>query len=184
MKTRNRYRLDRVQVTPLTSRQTSWSFAGTPMRGTELSFAVTDNNLPTRNQWEFIVRVPEERDGRVEVRPRSTPNLNAWAELPDRSLTFNRATKGTARGRWYCQVALADAAGERSKTVVKTDERAALPHWFAELAGRMRRKEAVRPTKGTDANALVVLISARDYPAMIRLFFATKVWILSEGITM
>jgi len=68
--------------------------------------------------------------------------------------------------------------------VVKTDQRGELPHWFAELAGRMRRKEAVRPTRGTDANALVVLVSAGDHVAMIRMFFATKVWILSEGVTL
>lgn len=184
MRTRNRYRLDRVEVAPLESRPASWAFAGTPMRGTELSFAVTDGNLPSRNQWMFIVRVPEKKTERIEVRPRTTPNLTAWAELPDRSLTFSLATKGAAKGKWYCQVALADATGERSKAVVKTDQRGDLPHWFSDVAGRMRKKEAVRPTKGTDGNALVVLVSAGDHAEMIRMFFATKVWILSEGITL
>jgi hypothetical protein len=40
----------------------------------------------------------------------------------------------------------------------------------------------VKPTRGTDANALVVLVPAGDHAAMIRMFFATKVWILSEGV--
>lgn len=182
MRTRKRYKLDRILVTPLQSRPASWSFAGTPLRGTELAYAVTDANFSSRNQWEFIVRVPTDRKGRIEVRPRTTPNLKAWDELPDRSLTFSLATRGTSRGKWYGQVALADPSGQRSRTVVNADERHALPHWFAELKARMRRKEAVKPTKGTDANALVVLVPAGDYAAMIRLYFTTKVWILSERI--
>jgi hypothetical protein len=182
MRTRKRYRLDRVQVAPLQSRPASWSFAGTPLRGTELAYAVTDTNFASRNEWEFIVRVPTDKKGRIEVRPRTVPKVKAWDELPDRSLTFSLATRGTSRGKWYGQVALADPAGEHSKSVVHADERTALPHWFTELQARMRRKEAVKPTKGTDANALVILVAAGDYPAMIRLFFATKVWILSERI--
>lgn len=182
MRTRKRYKLDRIHVTPLQSRPASWSFAGTAMRGTELAYAVIDFNFPSRNEWEFIVRVPSDRKGRIEVRPRTTPNLKAWAELPDRSLTFSLATRGTSRGKWYGQVALADPAGERSKAVVNTDERHALPHWFTELHGRMRSKETVKPTRGTDGNALVILVAPGDHPAMIRMFFATKVWILSERI--
>jgi hypothetical protein len=184
VRTRKRYKLDRVLVTPLQSRQASWVFAGDPVRGTEETYAVTDTNLSARNQWEFLVRVPEDPAGRVEVRPRTTPSVKAWAELPDRSLTFSKATRGPARGKWYCQVAFADPTGGRSKVVVGADQRHDLPHWFSDLGGRMRRKEVVRPTKGTDGGSLVILVAARDYPAMIRLFFATKVWVLSEGITM
>ena len=182
MRTRKRYKLDRVHVTPQQSRPASWSFAGNPLRGTELTYAVIDGNFSTRNEWEFIVRVPGDKKGRIEVRPRTTPKVRAWDELTDRSLTFSLATRGTSRGKWYGQVALADPAGEHSRTVVNANERQALPHWFTELKGRMRRKEAVKPTRGTDANALVVLVAPGDHAAMIRLFFATKVWILSERI--
>jgi hypothetical protein len=184
MRSRKRYRLDRVAITPAGTREAGWTFAGTAVRGTEHSYLAVDQNFPTRNAWECLVRVPSDRRGRIEVRPRSIPPLKAWEELPDRSLTFIPATRGTARGKWYCQVALADAAGERSKAVVRTDQRALLPHWFSGLSGRMRRKEAVKPTRGTDSQALVVLIPAGDHTAMIRLFFATKVWILKEGITL
>jgi hypothetical protein len=184
MRTRTRYKLARIDVAPVDSQPASWTFAGDPVRGTEFAYRATDNNLTSRNHWGFIVRVPMDPRGRIEVRPRTTPTLKAWAELPDRSLTFSLATRGTARGKWYCQVALADATGERSKAVVRTDQRRALPHWFADLTGRMRRKEAVKPTKGTDGNALVVLIPPGDHAAMIRLYFATKVWILSENIVL
>ena len=184
MASRKRYQLDRVTVEPGDSRPATWTFAGDAISGTELSYAVTDGNFAARNAWEFMVRVPKARGGRLEVRPRTTPNLKVWAELTDRSLTFARATKGEARGRWYCQVALADPKGERTKDVVKGDERHLLPAWFDSLQGRMRLKQNVRPTRGTDGQSLVVLVAAGDHAAMIRLFFATKVWVLKEGITL
>ncbi len=184
MRTRTRYRMDRVEVAASESRPASWTFAGTAVRGTEHAYLVTDRNLRTANEWDFVVRVPEGRGQRVEVRPRRTPNVKVWAELPDRSLTFMPATKGASRGKWYCQVAFADVAGERSKTIVKADQRARLPHWFKDASGSLRRKEVVKSTKGTDGGALVALVPAGDHAAMIRMFFATKVWVLKEGVAL
>jgi hypothetical protein len=110
--------------------------------------------------------------------------VKVWAELPDRSLTFLRATKGEARGKWYCKVALADPTGVKSRDVIRADERSELPSWFDQLKGRMRRKQTVRTTRGNDGEDLVVLVAAEDHAAMIRLFFATKVWILKERIAL
>ena len=184
MAPRKRYRLDRVTVEPGEQRASTWTFGGKPVSGTEQAYAVLDGNFPSRNSWAFIVRLPKERDGRIEVRPRLTPNVKVWAELPDRSLTFSRATKGEARGKWYCQVALADPTGSKSRDVVRGDERNELPAWFDALRSRMRVKQNVKNTKGTDGEALVVLVSAGDHAAMIRLFFATKVWVLKERIAL
>ena len=184
MAPRKRYQLDRVMVEAGDSRPATWTFGGDAMSGTEQTYAVTDGNFPSRNAWEFMVRIPKARGGRLEVRPRTTPNLKVWAELTDRSLTFSRATRGEARGKWYCQVALADPTGTRTKDVVKGEERHQLPAWFDGLQGRMRLKRNVRPTRGTDGDSLVVLVSAGDHAAMIRLFFATKVWVLKEGVTL
>ncbi len=184
MAPRKRYQLDRVTIEAGDSRPATWTFGGDAVSGTEQSYAVTDANFSSRNAWEFMVRIPKARGARLEVRPRTTPNLKVWAELTDRSLTFSRATRGEARGRWYCQVALADPTGSRTKDVVKGDERRRLPAWFDPLQGRMRLKRNIRPTRGTDGDALVVLVAADDHAAMIRLFFATKVWVLKEGITL
>jgi hypothetical protein len=182
MARRTRYRLDRVTVDAWEQRASTWTFAGEPMAGTEQTYRVRDANFPSRNEWEFVVRIPNGRDSRIEVRPRTTPNVKVWAELPDRSLTFLRATKGEARGKWYCKVALADPTGARSRDVVRGDERSELPRWFDQLKGRMRVKRNVRPTKGNDGEDLVALVSAGDHQAMIRLFFAMKVWVLKEKI--
>jgi hypothetical protein len=184
MAKRTRYRLDRVSVEAGEERASTWTFGGKPMSGTEQTYSVYDANFSARNQWVFIVRTPNGRDGRVEVRPRTTPNVKVWAELPDRSLTFSRATKGEARGKWYCKVALADPTGAKSRDVVRGDERSELPPWFDALKSRMRMKQSVRTTRVNDGEDLVVLVAANDHVAMIRLFFATKVWILKEGIAL
>jgi hypothetical protein len=77
-------------------------------------------------------------------------------------------------------VALADPTGEKSRVIVRTDQRGKLPRWFDAVRGRMRTKEKVKPTRGTDGQSLVILVPADDHVSMIRLFFATKVWILKE----
>jgi hypothetical protein len=184
MARRTRYRLDKVTAEAGEQRAANWTFGGDPMSGTERTYAVRDANFPSRNEWEFVVRTPTGRDARIEVRPRTTPNAKVWAELPDRSLNFQRATKGEARGKWYCKVALADPTGQRSRDVVRGDERSELPSWFDALKGRMRVKRSVRPTRGNDGEDLVVLVQPDDHQAMIRLFFATKVWILKEKIAL
>jgi hypothetical protein len=184
MAPRRRYQLERVTVWPGERRGSTWTFGGSPVSGIEQTYAVRDENFSSRNEWEFIVRIPTGRDQRIEVRPRATPNVKAWAELPDRSLTFVRATKGDGRGRWYCQVALADPTGAKSRDIVRADQRSQLPRWFDQLQRRIRVKEKVRNTRGTDGQALVMLVEREDHPTMIRLFFATKVWIMTERIAL
>lgn len=180
MARRIRYQMEKVNAEPGEERASTWTFAGTKLSGVEQTYLVRDSNFPSRNEWEFVVRIPRDPGERIEVRPRTTPNLRAWAELPDRSLTFSRATKGAARGKWYCQVALADPTGNKSRDIVRADQRGLLPGWFTAIKGRMRVKSTVKNTRGTDGQALVVLVSPGDYAGMIRLFFATKVWILKE----
>jgi hypothetical protein len=184
MAPRTRYRLDRVKAEPGEERASTWTFGGKPVSGTEQGYTVRDANFPSRNEWEFVIRTPTSKDGRIEVRPRSTPNIKVWAELPDRSLTFSRATRGSARGKLYCKVALADPTGTRSRDVVRGDQRGDLPPWFDALKGRMRTKQSVRTTRGNDGEDLVVLVQPDDHEIMIRLFFATKVWVLKERIAL
>lgn len=182
MASRRRYRLDRVEVAPIGSRPAAWTFAGDAVRGTEWSYVAIDHNFNSNNNWEFLVRVPKESKGRIEVRPRTAPAHRVWEELTDRSLTFTPATRGAARGRWYCPVALADPTGEYSRRVAQHDQRHHLPAWFKDLP--IRRKAVVKPTRGTDQDALVILVSREDHDQMIRLFFATKSWVLREAVVL
>jgi hypothetical protein len=102
MASRKRYRLDQVAVEPGEVRRAKWTFAKggrqAPVKGSEHLYSVTDGNLRDRNKWVFLVRVPDESDGRVEIRPRTTPPMQTWKALTYRSLQFQKATKGDARG--------------------------------------------------------------------------------------
>lgn len=178
------YRLDRVLVEKGEAHAAQWIFAGTAMSGTEQWYGVTDGNFPGKNRWQFVLRVPKAAGDHLEVRPRSTPAVKAWEELTDRSLTFMRTTMPAARGKRYCQVALADPTGRKTKDVVRTSERDLLPRWFDQVSHRLRAKESVRRTKGTDGQALVALVQDADHEMMIRLFFAMKVWVLKEKFTL
>ena len=135
MASRKRYRLDQVTVEPGEVRRAKWTFAKggrqAPVKGSEHLYTVTDGNLSGRNKWEFVVRVPDDSDGRVEVRPKATPPLQTWKALTYRSLQFQKATKGDARGRRYAKVSLAvppsgrakdDPRGTRTKDVIRGDQ--------------------------------------------------------------
>ena len=130
------------------------------------------------------MRVPSSGDERIEVRPRLTPGLKAWVGLERRSLTFARASRPGYRGWYYCQIALADPTGERTKDVLKKQERALLPPWFDEVSARLRVKGTVRSTKGNDADQLVAMVRPAEHELMIKLFFATKVWVLKEKVVL
>lgn len=179
-----RYRLDKLDVSLADERPATWDFAREPVSGTQYLYTVRDGNFPARNAWDFAVKVPKAPNGRIEVRPANTPPGKAWAGLQRRSLTFTRATKGSYKGWHYCQIALADPTGERTKHVTRKDERHDLPPWFQDLGNRIREKSTVRATKGHDGNQLVCTVRPDDHATMIGLFFATKVWVLKESVVL
>ena len=177
-----RYRTDKLDITLAAERPASWTFARDIVSGTEFAYVVHDRNFSGRNSWEFVVRAPNDRNGRVEVRPRTVPNLRVWAGLERRSLTFTRARRQGYHAWYYCQVALADPTGERTKDVIRGHERHDLPAWFEDFGTRLREKATVRATKGFGADELVAIVGADDHQRMIGLFFATKVWVLKETV--
>jgi hypothetical protein len=93
---------------------------------------------------------------------------------------FERVTIGRSSGDCYCKVALADPTGERTRLIARVDEKKRLPYWFRPLRGRMRSKEAVRHTRGTDRESLVITVPADQHQEMIALFLAAKAWVLKE----
>ncbi len=178
---RRRYRLDRVSASPKANRRSRWKIRDDPpSSGVEYIYTVTDMNYTQRNSWEFLVRVPDDRDDAVEVRPSVVPNVRVWAGLDRRALMFERVTMGRHRGNSYCKVALADPTGQRTRLIARADERDWLPYWLQPLKARMRSKEDVRRTRGTDAHSLVIAVPADDHEQMIALFLALKAWVLKE----
>lgn len=178
---RRRYRLERVNAELKTERRSRWKIRDEPpVPGIEYVYSVTDDNYGQRNAWEFLVRVPDARGGSIEVRPSVVPNVRVWAGLDRRALMFERVTLGRYRGSCYCKVALADSSGQRTRLIVRVDEKAKLPYWFRSMSARMRSKEAIRPTRGTDSDSLVITVPADDHEQMIALFLAAKAWVLKE----
>jgi hypothetical protein len=176
-----RYRLERVDAELKTERRSQWRIRDDPpVAGIEYIYNVTDNNYGQRNSWEFLVRVPDARGGSVEVRPSVVPNVRVWAGLDRRALMFERVTLGRHKGACYCKVALADSSGKRTRLIAKVDEKDRLPYWFRSVRARMRSKEAIRHTRGTDSDSLVVTVPADDHEQMIALFLAAKAWVLKE----
>jgi hypothetical protein len=176
-----RYRLDRVRAELKAERRTRWKIRDEPpVAGIEHVYDVTDENYGRTNSWEFLVRVPDHRKASIEVRPSLVPNVRAWAGLDRRALMFERVTLGSRRGACYCKVALADASGNHTRLIARVDEKGKLPYWFRALGSRMRRKDAIRQTRGTDGDSLVITVPADDHTEMIALFLASKAWVLKE----
>jgi hypothetical protein len=178
---RRRYRLEGVAAELKTQRRSRWKIREEPpVAGVEYVYSVTDGNYARHNAWEFLVRVPDARNGSIEVRPSVVPDVRAWAGLDRRALMFERATVGRSRGACYCKIALADPAGERTRLIARVDEKDKLPYWFRPLRTRMRSKAGTRRTRGTDADSLVITVPPDDHQQMIVLFLAAKAWVLKE----
>jgi len=177
-----KYKLSKLAIAFLGERPALWTFGGKAVSGIERTYTVIDSNFKNRNVWEFLVRVPENAGERIEVRPRAAPPLKVWAGLERRSVTFVKAGRANYRGWHYCQISLADPTDERTRDVIKGSEKEKLPPWFQEIESRLRLKDTVRATKGNDGSTLVALVRSEEHDWMIGLFFATKVWVLKEGV--
>jgi hypothetical protein len=179
------YRIDRVDIEPTgTPSRSAWTFAGRMVKGLEHRYDVTDRNFTSRNKWSFVVRVPHDAHGRIEVRPVATPSDRTYAGLDRRSITFMRATRPGYTAFRYCPLALADPSGESSRVIAKASEKAHLPPWLRSLGRRLKKKDTVRTTRGTDGGLLVALVRPDDHQFMIAMFMATKAWVLKRGFTL
>ena len=158
-----------------------WEWQGRAIRGTEHLYEVEDGNLPALNVWSIAVKVPETGKDSIVVQPLEVPEKKVWSGIQRRSVLFPRATKAPYRNRPYCKVFLADSEGEKNRLGVRGSERRNLPGWFAPFRSRMREKEKVAGTRGTDGKSLVILPNPADHATLIGLFFAMKVWVLQEG---
>jgi hypothetical protein len=178
------FKLDRVEVARTGASPSTWAFARRSVKGIEHQYEVTDKNFTSRNKWNFVVRVPHDAHGRIEVRPVTTPNDSKYAGLDRRSITFMRATRPKYREFRYCPLALADPRGDSSRVLVRGSEKGDLPIWLRGLGWRLKEKDTVRSTRGTDGDFLVVLVRPDDHQFMIATFMATKAWVVKRRFTL
>jgi hypothetical protein len=170
-----------VHVTSLGQRQATWEFQGQPRRGTEHRYEAVDNNAHTYNHWEFLVRVPQQ-PGQVSVQPTKVPK-SSLAVLERRAVVFVPATKRRHKRMLYAKLFVSDPSGKKNRIGLRGEDRHTLPNWFEYFGRGLRVKKTVTTTKGRDGESLVFLARPDDHERMIRLYFALRVWVLEERLS-
>jgi hypothetical protein len=174
------FKVDFVDVVFDESRNAVWKFGGRNVGGVEYIYFVTDRNYLQRNQWSFVVRVPNVSKRYMEVRPILVPNRKIWAGLERRSLQFRRGNLGKYRKKLYAKLAISDVREEKTK-VILTEDGSAFPKWLKVFKPVPKRR--VARTKAHDDGNLVSVIDLENHRDMIRLFLALKPWVLDDGFT-
>jgi len=131
-------------------------------------------------KWSFEVSVPNKflKGAYILVKSIHHPQKAYWAGVERHSINFARTTKINYRGRVYAKLNIADVTGEKNKIGISKGKRSLLPTYIRKFA--IRLKKTVAATQGTDGNSQVAIIKPTNHRAMIRLFFALKVWILYD----
>jgi len=141
---------------------------------------VKDMKVSSLNDWKFAVRVPPKANQPIVVQPTAVPGKKVGAGVERRSVSWQPATINPHKRQVYCKVFLADPSKERNKVGVRRGQRKKLPSWIKKFKYRLRLKSSVTPSTW-DANAQVLLVHKGNHVQMIRMFFALRVWVLSEG---
>jgi hypothetical protein len=167
------------------SRAAKWDMAKRPVRGKEYIYEIQDRNFHNYNKWEFVVRAPykNSRDKNIQVQPLEVPRRPIWAGIDYRVITFIPTTIGNHLDKYYCKIFFSDVSGNRTKQGTRRGDRKYFPDWLQinYFKSRMRLKKTVAKTQGYDHMAQVMIVNPHDHMRMIRIFFANKVWILSDG---
>jgi len=174
------YKTSKLEIEYQEEHKASWRFAAKTVKGTEYIYKVNDANFRSFNSWIFAVRVPADAYGDIIIQPSQTPGKKVWAELDRRAVVLTRATRQYFKSRVYCKLNLADPSGWQTKKGTHRGDRNSLPKWFQAFRWRMRLKETVTTTRGSDGRAQIILMERDDYSTMIKLYFALKVWVLQE----
>jgi hypothetical protein len=181
-----RFNPDLVKVQQVRSnRDGHWQFQNEHFSGTIYEYSVEDKDFRALNKWTFEIRVPDKfhKGAYVVVRPTTRhPQKTYWAGLDRESINLARATKGSYREQMYAKINLSDVTGEKNKIGVSRGQRADLPDYIRRFL--LRLKKTVASTKGRDGNYQVAVIEPEDHEAMIRLFFALKVWVRYDNFSL
>lgn len=127
------------------------------------------------------MQVPDDwtKDNYINVRPVAVPNRNVWAELDRRAISFQRATIGRHLAKVYAKLAIADVQGEKTRRVLKKDNKKFMPKWLKEF--HPVQKQRVTKSAANDGEHLVAVVDRDDHIRMIKLFMALKPWVLDRG---
>ncbi|MGH7684725.1 MAG: BRCT domain-containing protein, partial [Vulcanimicrobiaceae bacterium] len=102
----------------------------------------------------------------------------AWAGLDRRAIAFQRATIGRHTGKVYAKLSIADVKGEKTRHVLRKEEKSVIPRWLREFTPIQKGRAT---SAGLDRKHLVSVVEREDHSRMIRLFLALKAWVLDDG---
>lgn len=161
-----------------------WQFAGRNIKGTIFEYLVTDHNFQTDRKWRFAVRVPNDfrSAGYIEVRALHNPQKRCWSGIERMSVNFARATRPNYKGLLYAKVFLADPTGKSNKRGLRRGEKMFLPPYLRRL--KLRVKKTVASTRGTDGKSLVAVANPNKHADMIKVFMATRAWVLYNKLSL
>ncbi len=175
------FSLDKVEIKLKNEKRARWKWGKRDVAGWQYDYDVKDKNRGNYRRWIFQVQVPDRftKGAYIIVQPMAHPQLRVLAGIDRRSISFGRATRGKYLAKPYAKVMLGDIYDDKNKRGVRLDQKDDLPRWMDAFV--LRAKEIVTTTKGTDGKALVAVVEQGDYAQMIRLFMATRVWVLYTG---
>lgn len=175
------FSLDKVEIKLKNEKRARWKWGKRDVAGWQYGYDVKDLNRSNYRRWTFQVQVPDRftKGAYIIVQPTSHPQLRVLAGIDRRSISFGRATRGNYLAKAYAKVMLGDIYDDKNKRGVRLEQKHDLPQWIQAFS--LRAKQTVTTTRGADGNALVAVMEQGNYEQMIRLFLATRVWVLYTG---
>jgi hypothetical protein len=166
------------------NRDGHWKFQKSQLTGTIYEYEVEDQNFRSFNKWIFEVCVPNKfhSDAYILVKPTRHPQKPYWADTERQAVNFAQATTGAYRGQVYAKLNIADVTGKKNKIGITKGKRSLLPVYIRKFS--LRLKKTVASTHGTDGNYQVAITQHYNHRAMIRLFFALKVWVMHDNFSL
>ena len=158
----------------------SWTQGGKSVSGFVMKYGVVDAHFDRLNEWVFDVQIPNDDKFGFIVRPTTAPGKKIWADITRRSIIFNIANRKGVKDKLYCKISLADPSKEKTKLVLRMDEKELLTYWFKHLRG-LTTKDKIATTKGSEGKTMVYSVRAGSYEKMIQIFFASKIWVLEKN---
>ena len=177
------FQLHLLKIIPLGSESAKWDMANKAVRGRVHQYSVTDRNFRIQIRGiSMCACLTHWRRTRIfRSSPRPCRIGRGWLDIRRRSLLFVPAEKGIHRGKVYCKISLQDPDKLKTKIGTRRGQRDQLPPWLQPFRRRMRLEGTVRDTDGTDAAAQVLMVEPDDHERMIKVFFATKIWVQTTG---
>lgn len=175
---------DKIIIKPKRSQKGKWKWRKKNVTGRLYEYDVIDNNRENYKHWKFQVRVPDKfkKGTYIIVQPIQHPQLKVLGEIERRSISLGRATRGKYLAKAYAKVMLGDTDDNKNRRGVRIEQRRSLPPYIREF--RLRAKQTVTTTKGTDGKALVAVVDPEAHDTMIKLFLATRAWVLFGGFNL